>query len=116
MYWMYQLALLSEVHYYESRMPIIYILENDLELDQVMKYAQYLGYYVPTEGSLISKLEKIAQRSDGLLVVSRDNFFDIIEKRLYAAYCFVWDQMAVEKHMMMWQNDGTVEEGTLMMM
>lgn len=113
MYWMYQLALLSEVHYYESRMPIIYILENDLELDQVMKYAQYLGYYVPTEGSLISKLEKIAQRSDGLLVVSRDNFFDIIEKRLYAAYCFVWDQMAVEKHMMMWQNDGTVEEGTL---
>ena len=37
MYWMYQLALLSEVHYYESRMPIIYILENDLELDQVMK-------------------------------------------------------------------------------
>ncbi len=113
MYWMYQLALLSEVHSHESRMPIIYILENDLELDQVIKYAQHLGYYVPTEGTLISKLEKIAQRADGLLVVSRDKFFDIIEKRLYTAYCFVWDQMAVEKHMMMWQNEGTVEDGIL---
>ena len=114
MYWMYQLALLNSIHTTDSKLPIIYILENDLELEQVTAYAQHLGYYIPKEGSLISKLEKIAQRSNGMLIISKDKFFEVTEKRLYNAYCYIWDQMAVEKHMMMWQNrDESIENSTL---
>lgn len=114
MYWMYQLALLNDVHRYETKLPIIYILEDDLELDQVVNYAQKLGFYVPTEGTLVSKLEKIAQKNNGLLVISKEKFFEVTEKRLYTAYCYIWDQMAVEKHMMMWQNrDDSVIASTL---
>ena len=102
MYWMYQLALLSSIHVRDCNLPIVYILENDLELTQVIDYAQQLGFYVPEEGTLITKLEKITQCSNGMVVIPKDKFFDVTEKRLYAAYCFVWDQMAVEKHMIMW--------------
>ena len=114
MYWMYQLALLSNVHTTDCKLPIIYILEDDLELEQVSAYAQQLGFYIPQEGSLVSKLEIIAQRSNGMLIVSKERFFEITEKRLYNAYCYVWDQMAVEKHMMMWQNhDNSIENSAL---
>ena len=114
MYWMYQLALLNSVHTTDCKLPIIYILEDDLELEQVTKYAQQLGFYIPQNGTLVSKLEKIAQRSNGMLIISKDKFFDVTEKRLYNAYCYIWDQMAVEKHMMMWQNrDDSIENSTL---
>ena len=114
MYWMYQLALLNSIHTTGSKLPIIYILENDLELEQVTAYAQHLGFYIPQEGTLISKLERIAQRVNGMLIISKDKFFEVTEKRLNNAYCYIWDQMAVEKHMMMWQNrNESIENSTL---
>lgn len=107
MYWMYQLALLKDIHSANISLPIIYILEDDLELDQVKTYAKSIGFYIPPKGSLITRLEKIAQKPNGLIVVSKVDFFKITEKRLYQAYCYVWDQMAVEKHQIMWQNSET---------
>ena len=105
MYWMYQLALLKNIHDLDSQLPIIYILEDDLEIDQVVEYAMHLGFYIPQEGTLKSKLERIARFNNGLLIVSKDKFFEITQLRLYTAYCYVWDQMAVEKHMVMWYNN-----------
>ena len=114
MYWMYQLALLKNIHTLENKLPIIYILEDDLELDKVVEYARHLGFYIPQNGTLANKLEKIAQRFDGLLVIPKDKFFEVTEKRLYYAYCYIWDQMAVEKHMMMWHNiEESIENTTL---
>ena len=114
MYWMYQLALLNSIHTSSCTLPIIYILEDNLEIDQVEKYAESIGFYIPKEDTLISRLEKITQRPNGLIVVSKDKFFEITEKRLYHSYCYVWDQMAIEKHMMMWQNyETSVGDSTL---
>ena len=114
MYWMYQLALLNSIHTLDCNLPIIYILEDDLELDQVVDYAQQLGFYIPKKGTLVNKLEKIAQRSNGLLVISKDKFFEVTETRLYTAYCYIWDQMAVEKHLMMWHDiEDSIENTTL---
>ena len=114
MYWVYQLALLNSVHSTGCKLPIIYILEDDLELEQVTAYAQHLGFYIPQEGTLVSRLEKIAQNENGMLIISKDMFFEVTEKRLHDAYCYVWDQMAVEKHKVMWQNiDGSAESSTL---
>ena len=114
MYWMYQLALLNSIHTSSCSLPIIYILEDNLEIDQVEKYAESIGFYIPQEGTLVSRLERITQRANGLVVVSKDKFFEITERRLYHAYCYVWDQMAIEKHMMMWQNyETSVGESTL---
>ncbi len=114
LYWIYQFALLRSIHLSDCSLPIIYILEDDLELKQLEEYAREVGFYVPSEGTLITKLEKIAQRSDGLLIISKDRFFEVTEKRLYNPYCYVWDQMAVEKHMMMWNNwEDSISDSTL---
>ncbi|MBR8720750.1 ATP-dependent DNA helicase Rep [Bacteroides pyogenes] len=114
LYWIYQFALLKSIHLSDCSLPKIYILEDDLELKQLEEYARKVGFYVPSEGTLITKLEKIAQRSDGLLIISKDRFFEVTEKRLYNPYCYIWDQMAVEKHMMMWNNwEDSISDSTL---
>ncbi len=114
MYWIYQLALLNNIHSLDCQLPIIYILEDDLELDQVAAYAQHLGFYVPKEGTLVTKLEKITQKQNGLLIIPKDKFFEVTEKRLNSPYCYVWDQMAVEKHKMIWQGlEESIENSTL---
>lgn len=51
------------------------------------------------------------------------SFFDIVDWRRDTPYCYVWDNLAVEKHMMMWNGltnefnksflyDGIKEKGT----
>lgn len=119
-YWLYQLALLSQIHARVNGMPIIYILDNGLEIKEVELYARSRGFYVPEEGTLDRKLELIANSSNGMLIISQDLFFKIIEKKLYTAFCYVWDNMAVERHMIMWRNmttelsvlnDGVDEKG-----
>ena len=39
-----------------------------------------------------------------MLILPKEQFFVAMDKRLDKAYCYVWDQMAVEKHMMMWRS------------
>lgn len=100
-YWTYQMALLKHVDTKDMR-PKILLLDDELEKDKVESYARENGFYVPTGGTLVRKLEMIEHKSHGLLVVSKEHFFDIIDWRKDTSYCYVWDHLAVEKHMMMW--------------
>lgn len=113
MYWMYQIALLNSIHSTSHNLPIIYILDDKSEIGNVQQYAAALGYYIPKDGTLFSQLDKIAKHKNGLLIVDKDHFFEITERELHSAYCYIWDQMAVEKHRMMWQNQGAISESTL---
>lgn len=121
-YWTYQMALLKYIDVNKDHRPKILFLDDELEREKVELYAREIGFYVPTEGTLIRKLELIEHQPQGLLVVSKEQFFDIIDWRKDTPYCYVWDHLAVDKHMMMWHgfadeknesflNDG-VEEKT----
>lgn len=101
-YWTYQMALLKYIDVNKDHRSKILLLDDELEKDKVESYARESGFYVPTEGTLIRKLELIEHHAQGLLVVSKDHFFDIIDWRKDTPYCYVWDHLAVEKHMMMW--------------
>lgn len=103
MYWMYQLALLQEVKL-QAQLPVLYFVEDDSEIEEIIGYATSIGFYIPREGTLDRRLEKIAQERKGMLILPKEQFFVVMDKRLDKAYCYVWDQMAVEKHMMMWRN------------
>lgn len=100
-YWMYQLALLSDVHKIACSLPIVYIVDDNLEIDKLEDYSRSLGFYVPTDGTLFRKLELITERSHGMVIITQEQFFSLVERQLDSPYCYVWDQMAVEKHMMM---------------
>ena len=101
-YWTYQFALLNRIRSNKKQLPIIFLLDDALEIDKVESYARKLGYYVPKEGTLIRKLELIEHNQNSILITSKDKFFEIVDWRKDTPYCYVWDHLAVEKHMMMW--------------
>ena len=122
-YWTYQMALLKEVNFNKDHRPIILLLDDPLEIENVVSYARTLGFYIPENGSLVRKLELIEYHDNGMLVTSKSHFFDIVDWRKDTPYCYVWDNLAVEKHMMMWNGftnelnksflyDGVEEKGT----
>lgn len=58
-YWAYQMALLKDIHFNKDHRPIILLLEDSLEIEDVVSYARTLGFYIPDNGSLVRKLELI---------------------------------------------------------
>lgn len=107
-YWMYQLALLKHIHKYQDSRPKILILDDDIEKENVGNCARAYGFHVPLDGTLIRKLELIEHHSNGLLVIDKSQFFELVSWRKDSPYCYVWDHLAVEKHRMMW--DGFTDE------
>lgn len=101
-YWTYQFALLNRIHDYKNQLPIILLLDDALEIEKVELYARKQGYYVPSAGTIIRKLELIEHHQNGILVTCKDKFFEIVDWHKDTPYCYVWDHLAVEKHMMMW--------------
>lgn len=100
-YWTYQFALLNRIQE-ANQYPIIFLLDDSLEIEKVEMYARAQGYYIPSDGTLIRKLELIEHHQHGMLVICKDKFFEIMDWRKDVPYCYVWDHLAVEKHMMMW--------------
>lgn len=122
-YWVYQMALLKDIHFNKDHRPIILLLDDSLEIEDVVSYARTLGFYIPDNGTLVRKLELIEHHENGMLVTSKNHFFDIVDWRRDTPYCYVWDNLTVEKHMMMWNGltnelnksflyDGIEEKGT----
>lgn len=121
-YWTYQMALLKDIHFNNDQRPIILLLDDSQEIEEVVSYARTLGFYIPDNGTLVRRLELIEHHENGMLVTSKNHFFDIVDWRRDTPYCYVWDNLAVEKHMMMWNgftnelnksflNDGIEEKG-----
>ena len=104
-YWLFQLEILRQAHGRAdlSELPIVYIINNCDEVDDVSRYAQSLGYFVPESGSGFRKLEKIADNPNGMVVITKDQFAQGIGSyRTDKAYCYVWDDMDIDRYMLMW--------------
>lgn len=78
-YWTYQMALLKDIHLNKDHRPIILLLDDSQEIEEVVSYARTLGFYIPDNGSLVRKLELIENHDDGMLVTSKKHFFDIVD-------------------------------------
>ena len=102
LYWTTQLKLLQAIHEQEPETPIVYVLDNSLELPAVESHARQLGFYVPDAGSLARKLEIICKNNNGLLIISKDQFGFVAGLKEFARYVYVWDNLAVDKCRMMW--------------
>jgi RecQ family ATP-dependent DNA helicase len=102
LYWTIQLKLLQAIHEQEPGTPIVYVLDNSLELPAVESHARQLGFYVPDNGSLARKLEIICKNNNGLLIISKEQFGAVAGLKEFARYVYVWDNLAVDKCRMMW--------------
>lgn len=102
LYWTTQLKLLQAIHEQEPGTPIVYVLDNSLELHAVESHARQLGFYVPDTGSMARKLEIICKHNNGLLIISKEQFGSVAGLKEFARYVYVWDNLAVDKCRMMW--------------
>ena len=102
LYWVTQMKMLQAINKQENDSPIIYILDNQLEITAVETHARKVGFFVPEEGSLVRKLERIQHQHNGIVIISKSQFRDVARLRENQRYCYIWDQLAVDKCRMMW--------------
>ncbi len=113
-YWMFQFALIEKIHATHHDKPIIYIVNDKDEIHNLVEYATSLGYYIPTNGSGFRKLEYIGSRSNGMIIITKQEFTDGIGSyRTNNAFCYIWDNMDIDRYMLMWDRlpfDDDLEE------
>lgn len=102
-YWLFQFEILKEVHKTCPNMPIVYIVNDLDEIDELNKYASTLDFYVPQHGTGFRKLEYIGSHQNGMVIISKEQFVNEIGSyRTDKAFCYVWDNMDIDRYMLMW--------------
>jgi len=102
-YWLFQFEILKQVHNTCPEMPVVYIVNNLDEIDELTKYAASLDFYIPQQGTDFRKLEYIGNHSNGMIIISKEQFVDGIGSyRTDKAFCYVWDNMDINRYMLMW--------------
>lgn len=113
-YWLFQMALLHRIHQANPTLPIVYIINDKKEIDEIISYATYLGFYIPSNGSGFRKLEYIGSHSNGMVIISKQEFIDSVGSyRTDKPFCYVWDNMDIDRYMLMWDRlpfDDDLEE------
>lgn len=113
-YWASQFGIIAEL---KPQMPIVYVVNNTNEISPLIEFAKRLGYYIPEFGSGFRKLEYIGSRSKSMVIITKEQFISgISEYRTNIPYCYIWDNMDIERLKLMWdvlpfEND-IVEDGT----
>lgn len=103
-YYTYQMAMIRRIHENYTTLPIVYIINNFREYGALSTYARALGFYIPEEGTAFRKLEYIQSHPHGMVIIDKNQFLNGIgDYRTDNALCYVWDNMDVERHQLMWR-------------
>jgi len=113
-YWLFQIALLNRIHQANPNLPIVYIINDKKEIDEITNYATSEGFFIPSNGSGFRKLEYIGSRNNGMVIISKQEFIDSVGSyRTDKPFCYVWDNMDIDRYMLMWDKlpfDDDLEE------
>lgn len=102
-YWLFQLEILQKIHSENPSLPLVYVVNDLSELEALTSYATSLGYYIPDQGTGFRKLEYIGKHPHGLIIISKKQFEDGIGSyRTDKPFCYVWDNMDIDRYMLMW--------------
>jgi len=113
-YWLFQIALLSRIHQANTTLPIVYVINDKKEIEEITKYATSQGFFIPSNGSGFRKLEYIGSHANGMVIISKQEFIDSVGSyRTDKPFCYVWDNMDIDRYMLMWDKlpfDDDLEE------
>jgi ATP-dependent DNA helicase RecQ len=113
-YWLFQMSLLCKIHQANAALPIIYVVNDKKEIEELTKYASSLGFYIPSCGNGFRQLEYIGSRNNGMVIISKQEFVDGVGSyRTDKPFCYVWDNMDIDRYMLMWDKlpfDDDLEE------
>lgn len=113
-YWLFQIALLSKIHQANPNLPIVYVINDKKEIEEITKYATSQGFFIPSNGNGFRKLEYIGSHANGMVIISKQEFTDSVGSyRTDKPFCYVWDNMDIDRYMLMWDKlpfDDDLEE------
>ena len=102
-YWLFQMGILGKIHAENPSLPLVYVVNDLTEHEELTAYATSLGYYIPNQGTGFRKLEHIGNRPHGMIIISKKQFEEGIGSyRTDKAFCYVWDNMDIDRYMLMW--------------
>lgn len=102
-YWLFQMEILRKIHSEKPSLPLVYVVNDLTEIDNLTSYATSLGYYIPNQGTGFRKLEYIGMHPHGMIIISKKQFEDGIGSyRTDKPFCYVWDNMDIDRYMLMW--------------
>lgn len=113
-YWLFQIALLNKIHETNRELPIVYVVNDKKEIERLTKYAASQGFFIPTNGNGFRKLEYIGSHSNGMVIITKQEFIDGVGSyRTDKPFCYVWDNMDIDRYILMWDKlpfDDDLEE------
>ena len=113
-YWLFQIALLNKIHETNKELPIVYVVNEKKEIERLTKYAASQGFFIPTNGNGFRKLEYIGSHSNGMVIITKQEFIDGVGSyRTDKPFCYVWDNMDIDRYILMWDKlpfDDDLEE------
>lgn len=113
-YWLFQIALLNKIHERNRDLPIVYVINDKKEIEKLIEYATSQGFFIPSNGNGFRKLEYIGNHPNGMVIISKQEFIDGVGSyRTDKPYCYVWDNMDIDRYMLMWDKlpfDDDLEE------
>ncbi len=113
-YWLFQIALLNKIHQANPELPIVYVINDKKEIEELTRYATSLGFFIPTVGNGFRKLEYIGSHPNGMVIISKQEFIEGVGAyRTDKPFCYVWDNMDIDRYMLMWDKlpfDDDLEE------
>ena len=113
-YWLFQIALLNKIHETNRDLPIVYVINDKKEIEKLIEYATSQGFFIPSNGNGFRKLEYIGNHPNGMVIISKQEFIDVFGSyRTDKPYCYVWDNMDIDRYMLMWDKlpfDDDLEE------
>ena len=102
-YWLFQIEILRIIHSENPSLPLVYVVNDLNEIEELTAYATSLGYYIPNQGTGFRKLEYIGMHPHGMIIISKKQFEDGIGSyRTDKPFCYVWDNMDIDRYMLMW--------------
>lgn len=102
-YWLFQMEILQKIHSENPSLPLIYVINDLTEIENLTSYATSLGYFIPDQGTGFRKLEYIGKHPHGMIIISKKQFEDGIGSyRTDKPFCYVWDNMDIDRYMLMW--------------
>lgn len=102
-YWLFQMALLNKIHQANPELPIVYVINDKKEIEELTRYATSLGFFIPTVGNGFRKLEYIGSHPNGMVIISKQEFIEGVGAyRTDKPFCYVWDNMDIDRCMLMW--------------
>ena len=113
-YWLFQIALLNKIHQTNPELPIVYVINDKKEIEELTRYATSMGFFIPMVGNGFRKLEYIGNHPNGMVIISKQEFIDEVGAyRTDKPFCYVWDNMDIDRYMLMWDKlpfDDDLEE------